>query len=72
MSSNVDVNVRPDPDSELVKIADYVVDHEISSKEAMETAKNCLMDTLGCGFQPKNFRNAQNTWVLWFPVPLYL
>ena len=55
MSSNVDVNVRPDPDSELVKIADYVVDHEISSKEAMETAKNCLMDTLGCGFLAQKF-----------------
>ena len=46
MSSNVDVNVRPDPDSELVKIADYVVGHEVSSKEAMETAKNCLMLSL--------------------------
>ena len=55
MSSNVDVNVRPDPDSELVKIADYVVGHEISSKEAMETAKNCLMDTLGCGFLAQKF-----------------
>jgi len=55
MSSNVDVNVRPDPDSELVKIADYVVNHEISSKEAMETAKNCLMDTLGCGFLAQKF-----------------
>ncbi len=55
MSSNVDVNVRPDPDSELVKIADYMVDHEISSKEAMETAKNCLMDTLGCGFLAQKF-----------------
>ena len=55
MSSNVDVNVRPDPDSELVKIADYVVDHEIASKEAMETAKNCLMDTLGCGFLAQKF-----------------
>ena len=55
MSSNVDVNVRPDPDSELVKIADYVVNHEISSKEAVETAKNCLMDTLGCGFLAQKF-----------------
>ena len=66
MSSNVDVNVRPDADRELVKIADYVVDHEISSKEAMETAKNCLMDTSVVGFLPKNSRNVRNTWVLWF------
>ena len=55
MSSNVDVNVRPDPDSELVSIADYVVNTEITSKEAMETAKNCLMDTLGCGFLAQKF-----------------
>mgnify|MGYP003950984071 FL=1 len=55
MSSNVDVNVRPEPDSELVSIADYVVNTEITSKEAMETAKNCLMDTLGCGFLAQKF-----------------
>ena len=55
MSSNVEVNVRPEPDSELVSIADYVVNTEITSKEAMETAKNCLMDTLGCGFLAQKF-----------------
>lgn len=37
-------------DSLLVEIADYVVDGKIESKEAMETAKNVLIDTLGCGF----------------------
>ena len=55
MSSNVEVNVRPEPDSELVSIADYVVNTEITSKEALETAKNCLMDTLGCGFLAQKF-----------------
>lgn len=55
MSSNVDVNVRPDPDPELLSIADYVVNKEITSAEAMETAKNCLMDTLGCGFLAQKF-----------------
>ena len=55
MSSNVDINVRPDPDPELLSIADYVVKTEISSDEAMETAKNCLMDTLGCGFLAQKF-----------------
>jgi 2-methylcitrate dehydratase len=50
MSANVDLNVRPDPDPELVKIAEYVADYVIESEEAFETARHCLMDTLGCGF----------------------
>ncbi len=37
-------------DGLLVEIADYVVDGKIESKEAMETAKNVLIDTLGYGF----------------------
>ena len=50
MSANSAVNVRPDPDRELVEIADYVKNYEIDSVEARETARNCLMDTLGAGF----------------------
>lgn len=37
-------------DKLLVEIADYVVDGKIEGEEAMETAKNVLIDTLGCGF----------------------
>ncbi len=55
MSANVDVNVRPDPDSELVAIADYVCGFEIDSAEAYRTARYCLMDTLGCGFLAQRF-----------------
>jgi 2-methylcitrate dehydratase len=44
-------NVRPDPDRVLVDIADYVCDYEIDSGEAYETARACLMDTLGCGLE---------------------
>jgi len=44
-------NVRPKPDKVLVDIVDYVLDYKISSKEAYETARYCLMDTLGCGFE---------------------
>jgi len=51
----VDVNVRPDPDPELVAIADYVADFEIASEDAYETARYCLMDTLGCGFLALRF-----------------
>lgn len=42
-------NVRPDPDQVLVDIAEYVADYTIESPEAYETARFCLMDTLGCG-----------------------
>ena len=44
-------NVRPAPDRVLTDIADYVSRYEIRSEEAYETARYCLMDTLGCGFE---------------------
>jgi 2-methylcitrate dehydratase len=44
-------NVRPQPDQVLVDIAEYVLNYEIKSQEAYETARYCLMDTLGCGFE---------------------
>ena len=40
---------RPDPEKVLVDIADYVINYEIKSVEAFETARYCLMDTLACG-----------------------
>jgi 2-methylcitrate dehydratase len=43
--------VRPEVDKVLVDIADYVMDYQINSDEAYNTARNCLMDTLGCGFE---------------------
>jgi 2-methylcitrate dehydratase len=44
-------NVRPKPDQVLVDIADYVSKYKIKSAEAYDTARYCLMDTLGCGFE---------------------
>src|SRR5690554_1175527 len=44
-------NVRPKPDKVLVDIADYVINYEIKSPLAYETARNCLIDTLGCGLE---------------------
>ena len=44
-------NVRPKPDRVLVDIADYVAKHEIKGAEAYNTARLCLMDTLGCGLE---------------------
>ena len=43
-----DSNVRPDPDPELLAIADYVAEPAAFSQEAYETARYCLMDSLGC------------------------
>ena len=50
MSSHIS-NVRPKPDDVLVKIADYATRYDVKSAEAFETARYCLMDTLGCGFE---------------------
>ncbi|MBM7454260.1 2-methylcitrate dehydratase [Oceanisphaera litoralis] len=55
MSSNVDLNQRPEPDPLLVTIAEYVVDTEIGSEEAYNTARHCLADTLGCGLLALRF-----------------
>ncbi|CAN7378463.1 bifunctional 2-methylcitrate dehydratase/aconitate hydratase [Variovorax sp. LjRoot84] len=44
-------NIRPEPDRVLVDIVDYVLDYEITSALAYQTARNCLIDTLGCGLE---------------------
>ncbi|MFQ6335037.1 bifunctional 2-methylcitrate dehydratase/aconitate hydratase [Methylophilus sp. 3sh_L] len=54
MSAHIS-NVRPDPDQVIVDIANYVADFEINSHEAYDTARNCLMDTLGCGFEALDY-----------------
>ena len=54
MSAHIS-NVRPDPDQVIVDIANYVADYEITSTEAFDTARNCLMDTLGCGFEALDY-----------------
>ncbi|WP_104202038.1 2-methylcitrate dehydratase [Billgrantia saliphila] len=55
MSATVERNVRPEYDRELQKIADYVFDFHIESEEALDTARNCLIDTLGCGLLALRF-----------------
>ena len=50
MSTTVS-NVRPQPDKVLVDTADYVTNYRIESAEAYDTARLCLMDTLGCGLE---------------------
>jgi 2-methylcitrate dehydratase len=42
---------RPPYDQVLLDIADYVSDYTIQSELAYVTARNCLIDTLGCGLE---------------------
>ncbi|MFZ3287324.1 MAG: bifunctional 2-methylcitrate dehydratase/aconitate hydratase [Telluria sp.] len=42
---------RPEWDQVLVDIVDYVQHAGIKSQIAYETARNCLIDTLGCGLE---------------------
>jgi 2-methylcitrate dehydratase len=44
-------NVRPKADKVLDLIADYAKNYNVKSQDAYETARYCLMDTLGCGFE---------------------
>lgn len=55
MNLNTDRNERPEPDSVLVKIADYVCETDINSELAYETAQLCLRDSLGCAALAMNF-----------------
>ncbi|MEX3582794.1 MAG: bifunctional 2-methylcitrate dehydratase/aconitate hydratase [Burkholderia sp.] len=48
-------NLRPAPDPVLVEIVDYVLDFEIDSELALETARHCLLDTLGCGLEALSY-----------------
>src|SRR3954453_12569176 len=50
MSSHIS-NVRPKPDKVLTLIADYATKYSVKSEEAYDTARYCLMDTLGCGLE---------------------
>jgi 2-methylcitrate dehydratase len=50
MSSHVTKSNLP-YDKEIVDIVDYVMNYEIKSPVAYETAWNCLLDTLGCGLE---------------------
>ena len=50
MSAHVS-NVRPKADKVLTLIADYARNYSVKSAVAYDTARYCLMDTLGCGFE---------------------
>lgn len=47
--------VRPNPDQPMVDIADYVVDYSVDSKEAYDTARYMLLDSLACAMLAMKF-----------------
>ncbi|WP_019156374.1 bifunctional 2-methylcitrate dehydratase/aconitate hydratase [Robertmurraya massiliosenegalensis] len=47
---NVLENKTQKADEVLIRIADYALTGEITSEDAIETARYVLLDTLGCGF----------------------
>jgi len=54
MSSHIS-NTRPPFDQPLIDIVDYALTYTITSPLAYETARYCLLDTLGCGLQALDF-----------------
>ena len=50
MSAHIS-NVRPDWDQVIVDIVDYALAYEVKSELALDTARNILIDTLGCGLE---------------------
>ena len=58
MSSHT-TKVNQEYDQEITAIVDYVLDYEITSDVAYETAWNCLLDTLGCGLEALEYRECR-------------
>ena len=50
MSNRIN-RLHGDYDQVLVDIVDYVLDTRVSSAEVLDTARHCLLDTLGCGLE---------------------
>src|SRR5918993_3894366 len=53
-------NIRTSPDELLLEIAAYAADYVPSSAEAIDTARYCLMDTLGCGLLALRYPDCTN------------
>ena len=57
MSAEIDIRAaaRPEPDTLIVQIADYVCNYQIQSDEAWQTAHYCLKDSLASGLLAMRF-----------------
>ena len=58
MSSAI-TKVNQEYDPEISAIVDYVLDYQITSDVAYETAWNCFLDTLGCGLEALEYRECR-------------
>lgn len=49
-STNSDIRnaLRPAPDSLIVDLANYICEESIDNEQALDTARYCLLDSLGC------------------------
>ncbi len=56
--SNFDARsaARPQPDQPMVDIADYVIDYQVDSQEAYDTARYMLLDSLACAMLAMKFQ----------------
>ena len=54
MSTHIS-GTRHDFDQPLIDIVDYVLNYQVDSSLAYDTARYCLMDALGCGLQALEF-----------------
>jgi len=52
---NMSDNTRPAFDELLLTLADYICDQEVNSEVALETARHCLVDSMGCAMLALTF-----------------
>ncbi|MDB5935411.1 MAG: prpD [Massilia sp.] len=55
MESDTRTQLERQWDQVLIDIVDYVLDYEIPSDLAYDTARHCLLDTLGCGLEALSY-----------------
>jgi 2-methylcitrate dehydratase len=53
--SDIRSAARPAPDQPMVDIADYVIDYQVDSQEAIDTARYMLLDSLACAMLAMKF-----------------
>ena len=54
-NASITNNTRPQPDTVLVDIADYVCNFTIDSSDSCQTARFCLMDALACALMALDY-----------------
>jgi 2-methylcitrate dehydratase len=54
-ASDITSNIRPPFDPLITQLAEYAAEIRITSDEAYQTARYCLLDTLGCGMLALNY-----------------